>query len=105
MSTPFLVPDPLPVKSAPTPPPPGRPTVEGTYWRPGEALPVQVTATMWIEAKGHCPDVAIAGLRRQVEHWREVEGWELADGAVSIDHWPEDVDYQASVRLIRSVKW
>lgn len=100
-------------------------TAEDTYWRditeaadtrnghtpgritvpPGEALPVQVTATMWVEAKGHCPDVAIAGLRRQVEHWRDAEDWELADGAVSIDHWPEDVDYQASVRLIRSVKW
>lgn len=78
---------------------------DGDVYLAGESLPARVTASMWIESKGPNPEAALCGLRRQVEHWQKAEGWELADGAVSIDHWPEDPDYQASVRLVRTVAW
>lgn len=69
----------------------------------GEALPVRVTASMWVEAKGRTPDAALCGLRREVDRWGLEEGWELDDGKISVVRW--EGEYQAEAVLTRTVTW
>lgn len=71
--------------------------------RQGEALPVRVTASMWVEAKGRTPDAALIGLHREVDRWHQEEGWALEDGKISVVRW--EGEYQAEAVLTRTVKW
>lgn len=69
----------------------------------GEALPVRVTASMWVEAKGRTPDAALVSLHREVDRWGLEEGWSLEDGNISVVRW--EGEYQAEAVLARTVKW